>query len=309
MLGYLGYRVSPPITLQYHYHRPTATIKTSPLKSSTDRSRLHRQNSASSSSRSIDDHFSLEFEEIVENERLYKQHKDRPSVMKTLSPTTLSPRKSPFILPLEETGVKLSSPPPSLPPPMLLSTTLAKTNSRAILRHIEEIENEIRLIKNLDLDRDDEDENEDFILSPHAYPEDDIDLDDDDDDAERAEEEQAKADIRPSIYDQVDRWVETCLQTNAKAKNPAARLHNECDHLSNTIKDYVVCVCDNDEHEQEQQQPLPIAGAEATNKLRPGSPPSSLINRSTKRTSSFIDRPLKLEQMTTILKSLHECPF
>ena len=272
------------------------------MKSPADRSRLRRQNSASSSSRSIDDHFSLEFEEIVENERLYKQRKDRPPAPKTLSPTSLSPRKSPFILPLEETSVKLSSPPPSLPAPVLLSSTLAKTNSRAILRHIEEIENEIRLIKNLDLDRGEEEENEDFILSPHAYPEDDIDLEDD---AERVEDEQTKDVIRPSIYDQVDRWVETCLQTNAKTKNPAARLHNECDHLSNTIKDYVVCVCDSDE----QEQPSSTTATATTSKLRTASPLSSLPNRSTKRTLSFIDRPLALERATTIFKSIHECPF
>ncbi|CAF5196838.1 unnamed protein product, partial [Rotaria sp. Silwood1] len=41
---------------------------------------------------------------------------------------------------------------------ILFSPTLTKTNSRAILKHIEEIENEIRLIKNLDLNNGDDDD-------------------------------------------------------------------------------------------------------------------------------------------------------
>ena len=286
------HRTSPPATLQYRYQRPPALTKTSPTKSpivQTHRSRASR--SASSSSPSIDDHFSLEFEEIVENERLQKHRNDIPSCA--------SPRKSPFILPLDDTNVKLSipsSPPSTLsktpPPPVLFSSTLTKTNSRAILKHIEEIENEIRMIKNLDIDQHDDDaDNEhhrvhDFILSPRAYPEDDLDLDD-----ENIE------DGRQLIYEQVDQWVEKCLTTATNANNPAVRLHNECERLSDTIKDYVGCVCPSDEPPEQVMRAFYI---------------SSMPTRKTRRAISFIDQPLQLDASSAVtpsLKTIHECPF
>jgi CRISPR/Cas system-associated endonuclease Cas3-HD len=188
--------------------------------------------------------------------------------------------------------MKLSS-----PPPLIFSPTLTKTNSRAILKHIEEIENEIRLIKNLDLanNDDDDDDDDEFVLSPHAYPEDDIDLEDEIDDTK--EDEEKIKDNRESIYEQVDQWVEKCLNTSNTSDN---RLHTECVHLSNTIKDYVVCVCSNND------QPTPSTQIMTAFYL------SSTPNRITKRTSSFIDQPLKLENTQTELshlKSNHECPF
>jgi hypothetical protein len=255
--------------------------------------RIHQQHhSQSSSSRSIDDHFSVEFEEILENERSYKQRKDKQSSTRLVSPTSLSPRKSPFILPLDDTNMKLSSPPP---PPLIFSPTLTKTNSRAILKHIEEIENEIRLIKNLDLANNDDDD--EYVLSPHAYPEEDIDLGDDIDD--NKDEEKIK-DNRESIYEQVDQWVEKCLNTS---KNSGNRLHAECDHLSNTIKDYVGCICSNND---QQTSSIPAPSAELMTAFYLSSTPT----RITKRTSSFIDQPLKLENTeTSHLKSIHECPF
>jgi hypothetical protein len=294
------------VTLQYRYQRPSGMTRSSPVKSPIDR----KHHSHSSSSHSIDDHFSLEFEEILENERLYKQRKDKQSSTKLLSP-----RKSPFILPLDETNVKLSSPPP--PPPILFSPTLTKTNSRAILKHIEEIENEIRLIKNLDLANDGNNvDDEEYILSPHAYPEDDIDLvDENNDDAEEQEEDEEEIaeinDGRQSIYEQVDQWVEKCLKTTSNTNNPATLLHNECDHLSNTIKDYVVCACSNDDR-QSLSIPTPSTPPPSTTKLMTAFYLSSMPIRIAKRTSSFIDEPLKLEKSQTVthhFKSIHECPF
>jgi hypothetical protein len=290
-------QISPPVTLQYRYQRPTGLTKaSSPSKSPIDR--IHQKHhSRNSSTRSIDDHFSLEFEEILENERSYKQRKD-----KLVSPTSISSRKSPFILPLDETNIKLSSP----PPPIIFSPTLTKTNSRAILKHIEEIENEIRLIKNLDLNNDDDDE---YVLSPHAYPEEDIDLEDENDPVKEQEEEQIK-DGRQSIYQQVDQWVEKCLNTPNSSNNPSTLLHTECDHLSNTIKDYVGYVCSNgDQHTTKIPTPLT---PQKTTKLMTAFYLSSIPTRTAKRTSSFIDGQLKLENTQTVprhLKSLHECPF
>ena len=289
------HRTSPPVTLQYRYQRPPAlTPKTSPMKSPISQThRLRASRSPSSSSPSIDDHFSLEFEEIVENERLQKHRNDMPT-------SAASPRKSPFILPLDDTNVKLSgsssSPPPPLsktpPPPVLFSSTLTKTNSRAILKHIQEIENEIRMIKNLDIDQHDDDDDDehnpvnDFILSPRAYPEDDLDLDEDN-----------IEDGRQLIYEQVDQWVEKCLTTGTNTNNPAVRLHNECDRLSDTIKDYVGCVCPSDEPPEQVMRAFYI---------------SSMPSRKTRRAVSFIDQPLQLEAspaVTPTLKTIHECPF
>ena len=309
-LIFLGYRVSSP-SHQYHYQRPTAINKTSPAKSSADRLR-HQQHSTSSSSRSIDDHFSLEFEEIVENERSCKQRKDRPSTNRMVSPPAVSSRKSPFILPLEETKIKLSSPSTTLTSGATAFTSkLPKTNSRAILRHIEEIENEIRMIKNLDLDHD-EQENDDFVLSPHAYPEEDIEFDLDDDDEQQFNpliEEQKPETVRPSIYEQVDQWVDRCLQTNPKSNNPAARLHDECDQLSKTIKEYVGCVCVPDEQSSSPSS-LNEPHQTAMTTTMPtvlNSVPDSSIKR-----ASLMNRSLKISSATTVtsaLKPVHECPF
>jgi len=200
--------------------------------------------------------------------------------------------------------MKLSS-----PPPIIFSPTLAKTNSRAILKHIEEIENEIRLIKNLDLTNDDDDD--EYVLSPRAYPEEDIDLGDENDDNNNdpvVEEEDKIKDERKSISEQVDQWVEKCLNTPNNSNNPTTRLHTECDHLSNTIKDYVVYVCSNDD---QQTSSIPSTPQKST-KLMTAFYLSSIPIRTTKRTSSFIDNPLKLENAQTVknhLKSIHECPF
>ena len=97
------------------------------------------------------DQFSLEFEDILENNRLPKSR----------SPV----RKSPFIFPLDETR--------------LCSPTLAQTNANTILKHIEEIENEIRLIRNLNLEPGPADEPD--------QPE------------------------KQSIHEQVDQWIDECL--------------------------------------------------------------------------------------------------
>ena len=143
--------------VQYH---PPKTMP-SDNKRRAKKSIQSKKSSVNHKHRLYNDDFSLEFEEIVENERLHKQRSPR--------------RKSPFILPLDETDVKLT-PPSSI----LYPTTLKKTNSRTILKHIEEIENEIRIIKNLNLDHDEQ------ILS-------------------------SKDGDRQSIHEQVDQWVEECL--------------------------------------------------------------------------------------------------
>ena len=305
--------MSPSVAVQCRYQRPLSATKTNLIKTSIDRIN-HDHKSCSSSSRSTDDHFSLEFEEILENERSYKQRRDKQLSTKLMSPKSISPRKSPFILPLDETNIKLPS-----PPPIVLSSSLTKTNSRAILKHIEEIENEIRLIKNLDLanhdnenDNDYDDDDDAYLLSSHACSEEDIDfrienIDHDDDN----DVEEEINDKRQSIYDQVDLWVEKCLNTTNNTNNPAARLHTECDHLSTTIKDYVVCVCSND---YQRASSVPISSTpENASKLMTAfylsSVPAQLIKR---RTSSFIDKPSNLEKSRTVthdLNSIHECPF
>lgn len=190
------------------------------------------------------------------------------------------------------------------PPPRMFSPTLTKTNSRAILKHIEEIENEIRLIKNLDL-ADDDDE---YVLSPHAYPEEDFDFDDETNhhhQQRKDDDDEEIRDDRQSIYEQVDQWVEKCLNTS---QQPAShRLHTECDHLSNTMKDYVVCVCSHDA----QQTPT----ISTPQDKRPSTTTFDVHSKSTattKRTSSFIGQPIKFNNLSTEkshLKSIHECPF
>ncbi|CAF4643814.1 unnamed protein product [Rotaria sp. Silwood1] len=297
-------QISSTFASQYRYQRPSNTTKTNSVKLPIDRMN-YEHHSCSSSSRSIDDRFSLEFEEILENERSYKQRKDKQPSAKLISSASISPRKNPFILPLDETKIKLPS-----PPPILFSPTLTKTNSRAILKHIEEIENEIRLIKNLDLnngDDDDDDEDDEYLLSPNAYPEEVINLEDgnDDDDAE----DEIK-DERQSINEQVDQWVEKCLKTTNNTNNPADLSYTEYDHLSITANNYVVCVSSNDDR-QISSTPTP-SKSQKTTKLMTAFYLSSIPDQTTKRTSSFIDEPLKLEKSQTVIHNLqpiHECPF
>ncbi|CAF3558869.1 unnamed protein product [Rotaria sordida] len=296
-------QMSSTVTNQYRYERPSNTTKTSSVKLPIDR--MNREHhSCSSSSRSIDDHFSLEFEEILENERSYKQRKDKQSSTKPISPTSTSPRKNPFILPLDKTNIKLPS-----PPPILFSPTLTKTNSRAILKHIEEIENEIRLIKNLDVNNgsDDDDDNEDdeCVLSPQAYPEEIIDLEDENDD-DNDPEEKIK-DKRQSINEQVDQWVEKCLKTTNNTNKSATLVHTKCDHVSNTMNDYIVCLSSNNDRRTSS-----IPKLQQLPKLMTAFYLSSIPDQTTKRTSSFIDKPLTLEKSQTVihqLQPIHECPF
>jgi len=195
------------------------------------------------------DHFSIEFEEIIENERLQNQR--------------LSRRNSPFILPLE-TDIKLISPSSSMH-----STTLKKSNSHTILKHIEEIENEIRMIKNLNLDTD-----EQILLSNKNQ--------------------------RQSIHEQVDQWVEECLTTPIN-NNPTTYLHNQCDYLSNTIKDYVVCLT--------SSLPKPEKNPELMTAFYLSSIP--LINRKYSLIDQSLQRPNSQTTTTTNIdfKSIHECPF
>ncbi|CAF2397234.1 unnamed protein product [Rotaria sp. Silwood2] len=295
-------QISSTFTSHHRYQRPSNTTKITSVKMPIDRM-SHEHHSCSSSSRSIDDRFSLEFEEILENERSYKQRKDKQPSTKLVSPTAISPRKNPFILPLDETNIKLPS-----PPPILFSPTLTKTNSRAILKHIEEIENEIRLIKNLDLNNgDDDDDDDEYVLSPHAYPEEVINLEDGNNDD--AAEEEIK-DERQSINEQVDQWVEKCLKTTNNTNNPVTLLHTEYDHLSNTTNDYIVCLSSNDDR---QTSSMPTSSTpQKTTKLMTAFYLSSIPDQTTKRTSSFIDEPLKLEKSQTVIRQLqpiHECPF
>ena len=248
---------SPPKTIpsdnkrkgkQSRYQRSSNTHISSPTKAYINR----KNHSRSSSPRIHNDHFSLEFEEILENEHSHKQ------------------QKSQFILPLDETDVQSSSPLP------ILYSTLKRSNSRTILKHIEEIENEIQMIKNLNLDRDEQ------ILLSNVYP---------------------KQNDRQSIHEQIDHWIEQCLTTTKD--NSTTLLHNECDHLSNTIKDYVTCVCSDDKPEI-SSLPKSQTSTELMTAFYLSSTPS------TKRTSSFIDQPIQLFNSQTITKDLkptHECPF
>ncbi|CAF3406838.1 unnamed protein product [Rotaria socialis] len=291
-------QMPPKVTIQYRYQRASTDTKNSTVKLPNDQT--HDQyHSRSSSSRSINDHFSLEFEEILENERSHKQRKDKQPSTNIVSPKLISSRKNPFILPLDETNIKLPS-----PPPILFSPKLTKTNSRAILKHIADIENEIRLIKNLDLTNDDDD---DYDLLPCAANPEDINIEHEkshEHDVNNAEED--IKDERQSINEQVDQWVEKCLQTAKTTTNNSSTLvHTECDQLSNTVKDDVLCVCSNDDR-QTTSEP------EKTTKLVTAFYLSSIPARTTKRTSSFINQPFKLEKSQTIIDYLqptHECPF
>lgn len=290
--------------MQYRYQRPSTDPKPSSIKPSSNQI-LDQHCSRSSSSRSIDDHFSLEFEEILENERSCKQRKEKQPSTKIVSSASLSSRKNPFILPLDGTNIQLPS-----PPPIVFSPTLTKTNSRAILKHIEDIENEIRLIKNLDLTRDDNDEDEDeYILSTHPFPED-INLQSETPEDDVNNEEIENKGDRKLINEQVDEWVEKCLQATNNTTHPTARLHTECDKLSNTMKDYVVCVCSNDD-QKSSSEPKP-SEPENTIKLMTAFYLSSVPARATKRTFSFINEPVKQEKPQSVkddLQSIYECPF
>lgn len=242
---------------QIRYQRSSNTrISTSP-KRSVNRNPY----SPNSSPRLSNDHFSVEFEEIVENE--YKR--------KSQSPT----QKSPFILPLDDVNITLPSSSPMLYPP--LTTNLQKADSRTILKHIEEIENEIRLIKNLNLGHD---KQSDPSLAD------------------------SKDGERQSMYEQVDQWVDQCL-TNTP-KNPADRLHTECDHLSNTIKDYVDCVCPNDDYDDLSSMPKPQNKFEMMSVFYISTIPTI------KRTRSLTDQSLEQSQsrkLTKKFKFMNESPF
>ncbi|CAF0937959.1 unnamed protein product [Didymodactylos carnosus] len=175
--------------------------------------------SRSSSSHSVDDHFSLQFEEIVEQCSSSNNNNKRLLQQRNVGQTPSIP--GPFILPLSLDN-------DSLQPP--LATTLTKsTNSRAILKHIQDIENEIRLMKNLDKPEEEEQEEEEEE-SPYSV----LDIDTNDD-------------RRNTIYEQVDLWVEKCLKTQETDIN---LLHNESTRLSDTIKDYMVFVCSDNEDEK-----------------------------------------------------------
>ncbi|UJR21460.1 hypothetical protein I4U23_024545 [Adineta vaga] len=181
------------------YQRPSNLRVSSPKKSYSNRKHQIRN----SSPRLINDHFSIQFEEIVENERLHKQQQQQQR-----SPM----RQSPFILPLDEPYTNSSSSVPTL-----RSTNLKKSDSRTILKHIEEIENEIQLITNLNI------EQEEQMLSSNDF---------------------TKEKSRHSIHEQIDQWIEQCL--TIPQSNPTTRLHTECDLLSDTIKEYVTCICPNE---------------------------------------------------------------
>ncbi|CAF2412693.1 unnamed protein product [Rotaria sp. Silwood2] len=241
--------------IQSRYQRSLNTrISSSPKKS------INRNyHSRSSSPRLSNDHFSIEFEEIVENEH---SHKQKSSI-----------RKSPFILPLDETDVKLSSPLPTL----YSTATLKKTNSRVILNHIEEIENEIRMMTTLNFDHDE------HMHSSNIYP---------------------KENEKKFIQEQVNQWVEQCLTTN-KNNNSTNLLHTQCDNLSNTLKDYVVCVCPND-NDKASILPKSQNKTELMTAFYLSSIPTI------KRTFSLLDQSLqqsKSRTMTKDFKFMHECPF
>ena len=234
--------------VQTRYQRPSnSRSTTSPKK--------YRCHSRSSSPRVHHDHFSTQFEEIVENERFNRRS----------SPS----RKSPFILPLDQTDIEPSS-------SMGFSTTgtLRKTNSHTILKHIEEIENEIRMMKNLNLDADEQ------IFSPNHNE-------------------------RQSIHEQVDLWIDQCL-TTSKTPPPMVRPHHECTLLSNTIKDCFGCVY-SDKHHQTTSLPKPPKKTEImtafylTSMSTTQQPVSTTIKQSS--SAPFAQPDAK------DWGSIHECPF
>jgi hypothetical protein len=133
------------------------------------------------------------------------------------------------------------------------------------------------MIKNLNLDHDE------YILLPQVVC--------------------PNKDQRQSIHEQVDQWVDECLTTNNN--NSATLRHTECDCLSNTTKDYVVCVRPND-HQETSSLPKPPKTTELMTAFYLSSIPT------TKRTFSLYDQQLPLSQSETITKSfkfIHECPF
>ncbi|CAF3442524.1 unnamed protein product [Rotaria socialis] len=241
---------------QARFQRSSNTrISTSPKRSVDQNHHSH-----SSSPRLSNDHFSIEFEEIVENAYPHKLQ----------SPT----RKSPFILPLDETNVKLASSLSILHPPPV--TNLIKTNSRTILRHIEEIENEIRMIKNLNFD---DDKSIDLSIVD------------------------SKEGQRQTMYEEVDQWVENFLTT---AENDSLNfLHTECNHLSNTMKDYVACVCSNDTYST-SSVPKSQSKTEIMTAFYISTVPAI------KQVFSCSDQSLDRSKSQTIrndLKFMYECPF
>ncbi|CAF1410805.1 unnamed protein product [Rotaria magnacalcarata] len=241
---------------QARFQRSSNTrISTSPKRSVNQNHHSH-----SSSPRLSNDHFSIEFEEIVENAYPHKQQ----------SPT----RKSSFILPLGETNVKsVSSLSILCSPPV---TNLIKTNSRTILRHIEEIENEIRMIKNLNFD---------------DYKSMDLSIAD------------SKEGQQQTMLEEVDQWVENVLATTEN--NSPNLLHTECNHLSNMMKDYVACVCSNDIYST-SLMPKSQSKTEIMTAFYISTIPAI------KQVFSYSDQSLDRSKSQTIrndLKFIYECPF
>ena len=169
------------------YVKPSRAKRTSPNRSSIDRNRHSPRLQA--------DQYSMDFEEIVENRR--------PSQV----------RPSPFILPLAETDLNSSSLPYAPP--------ITPVHSRTILKHIEDIENEILLMKNLNIEP----------VHPSAGYACDTD--------------------RQSIHEQVNQWIEACLTTATTMEtNPSTDVHTERDRLANTKEDYPIGTRSINEHER-----------------------------------------------------------
>ncbi|CAF1594524.1 unnamed protein product [Didymodactylos carnosus] len=284
--------------------------------------------SRSSSSHSVHDHFSLQFEEIVEqcsstnnnNNNTNNNNNKRLSQQRNIVQTP--PIPGPFILPLSLDNESVLSP---------LSTTLTKsTNSRAILKHIQDIENEIRLMKNIDKPELEQEEE-----SPYSI----LDLNNNDD-------------RRNTIYEQVDLWVEKCLQTQEIDTNIS---HNDSTRLSDTIKDFVLFVCSDNEDENKNTKKVSTSQIESNSKLMTAfylssTPKETILSvdneqienekeyvllkkdsgKLPKRTISMIEHDSPLQTRTpkqtiiqqrlrqkpnsslvtdTRCKSMHECPF
>ena len=238
--------------VQTRYQRPTNNTR------STTSPKKYHCHSRSSSPRVHPDHFSREFEDIVENERFNR----RPS------PT----RKNPFILPLDPTDIESSS--MAYPTTTTTTGTLRKTNSHTILKHIEEIENEIRLMKNLNLDSE-----EPILSTTHNQ--------------------------RRSIHEQVDQWIDECLTTR---KSPSIiRLNNERTHLSDTTTDYRRCVHSDEQQQQTSSLSKPPKKPEIMTAFYLSSIPT------TKQTVLATTEPSSPTRHSQILandwRSIHECPF
>jgi hypothetical protein len=132
---------------------------------------------------------------------------------------------------------------------------LKKTNSHTILKHIEEIENEIRMIKNLNLDSDEQ------IFSSNN-------------------------DERQSIHEQIDQWIEECLTTTPTQHH----LPNQSNHLLNPIQDYVLCVY-SDKNHQTSSLPKSSKKSELMTAFYLSSIPTSNFQTNTKDFKSTYECP------------------